>query len=473
MAAIVWQGDKLWYLLNEPLPILRRIFPDYSYNTLKSKRREWTIKLNNGEIEMPPQPRNYEQGATPEQKRASLDAVAQGSGHVATSQLIDVQMRQVLHDRLDEVLDETNINPEMVKGFKVSSWDMGYKDSDGEAQTQRLHGIQLIAEAKDFEPKWPVVQPAQEQITLPEIKVNREKRKSEVWLTLPDNQIHYWQNEEGDVFPFHDLEVHALALQIMADHKKDIHGVVNLGDFLDAPTFSVKYTQTPTFAMTMNRAVQFGHNYLAYQRKLMGNKQIHLLMGNHPQRLDRYGKDNARAAWSVRQANENWPALSEPFLLRTDDLKIDYLDGYTDAGYGLWVTDDLVFSHAPIKRQHFQEKVNNVHGHTHHRYHESQTLNTREGGFIRFSASPGTMSRIDGYVPSTNGVLSSKGMPIKRVENWQQGLGWVEIDRDSGAVRYTQIEIDTFHGYRTLFNGKTYTPDKELVEEMRTWDRRF
>lgn len=471
-----WVGDDLWNLLYLPPADLRIIYPDHTWESLRNKRKLYRRKVKKGEI-MPPRRSEEYPGANEEHERAQQRRrrAATPAGRAALSELISLEDRKRLHDQLDKLIDEANLPPETISQIrikKISKWEQGIKNSDGEFEAHPLFGIQLEADPKKFEPEWPVIQPALEQIRLPKVEVNNAPSNSEHWLILPDNQIHYWQTEAGEYLPFHDVHVHALALQIIQDLKRDVHGIINLGDFLDAPTFSTKHIQNKAFAGTTNRAIQFGHNYLAFMRNLVPKKPIHLLKGNHTARLDTYGKTNAQAAFGVKQANERWPALSEPFLLHLDKLKVEYLDGYSDAGHGLWLTDDLIVTHAPIRRQHFQEKVSNVHGHLHRASYDPQTVNTRYGAIQRFTASPGTMSRIDGFVPSANGVVANDGIPIPRAENWHHGFGLISIDRMTGALGYTPMLIDTYHNYQLRFNGKTYTPDQELVAEMETWGKR-
>ena len=64
------------------------------------------------------------------------------------------------------------------------------------------------------------------------------------------------------------------------------------------------------------------------------------------------------------------------------------------------------------------------------------------------------------------------GEPVRKFENWQQGFAVVEYDKTTGAVDYHPIRVDTFNNYQTRFNGKTYTPDPDLVAEMQSWATR-
>jgi Calcineurin-like phosphoesterase len=53
--------------------------------------------------------------------------------------------RAALHQRLDAVLDQANLDPAQVQGMRVSQWDGMIKNADNEIETTTLYGVQLLA----------------------------------------------------------------------------------------------------------------------------------------------------------------------------------------------------------------------------------------------------------------------------------------------------------------------------------------
>lgn len=51
--------------------------------------------------------------------------------------------REVLHERLDTIIDQANISPSAVQGLRVSQWDGLIKDSDNKPVVTTLYGVNL------------------------------------------------------------------------------------------------------------------------------------------------------------------------------------------------------------------------------------------------------------------------------------------------------------------------------------------
>jgi hypothetical protein len=82
------------------------------------------------------------------------------------------------------------------------------------------------------------------------------------------------------------------------------------------------------------------------------------------------------------------------------------------------------------------------------------------------AASFGCLARITGEVPSYHSGSDDEGHPVREIENWQNGIGQMEIERSTGRLAVCNaIFMDTFHPeepYRTRFNGKVYTPNEQI-----------
>lgn len=377
-------------------------------------------------------------------------------GAVALNRVFSEEDRAALHERLDEVIDTTNIDPNQLKGFRVSQWDGMAKNNEGQIETKTLRAIELVAETKSSEPAWePVrrVESAPIKFT-PEKKYDFGEYRRDV--VLPDVQIGYRKYEDGTIDPFHDEKAISVALQIIEDVKPA--RVILLGDFLDLPNFS-RFEQTPEFAETTNMSIEYGHNLLKTIREIVPEAEIVLLEGNHDRRLEKQVRTNLMAAYSLKRAGEELPVLSIPYLLNLEQLNIKYVGAYPAGRY--FITPQLQAIHGEIVRKGATAKavtehegISTIHGHTHRIEHYARTVRTYEGGRQTYAFSPGTLSRIDGAVPSVHGSTEVNGKPVFNYEDWQQGLAI--IDHNGLDFTYQQITMPLNHV--TRFEGKTFSP---------------
>lgn len=460
MGKPVWVGAKGYVLYHEPLPVVCLIFSEYSYNTIKGKKRVWTKKINNGEVEMPPRPRNYEASMTPAEKRKCVDEeIARTAGAVATSQVIDNQTRQALHQKLDEALDQLGTNPELVTKMNIKKWDMGSTDAESNPQVTPLTGISLDVDVKTFEPKWDIVRHI-DCDPLPYNKVEKISGSQKTFI-VPDPQIGYRRYEDGTLDPFHDEKAIDIALQAIGETQPD--RVVLVGDLLDLPNFS-RYEQTPEFAQTTNASLEYAHRFLKTIREMLPEAEIVYLAGNHEARLLASIRKNLMEAYGIRRAGEELPLFSIPSLLALDKLNVEYVEGYPAGRY--YINPTLMIMHGvasqktrAAKSNTTNEGTSSISGHTHRIEAYARTVRTHDGARQTFAFSSGCLCRIDGAVPSMHGSQDLYGRPLTNFEDWQQGFGIVL--HDNKRFSYQQYHIDTLNGYKTDFNGRVLTPRRK------------
>ena len=252
-------------------------------------------------------------------------------------------------------------------------------------------------------------------------------------VILPDPQFgfRYLKGLPDPLDPFHDVAAIDVATQILAavaaDSRVDV--VVNLGDFLDLPAHS-KYDQHPVWQQTTQAAIDAGHEFLAKQRATVPKAKIVVLEGNHDKRIsDTVLRFNAASVGLTRALIPlDWPTLSAPFLLRTDDLKVDWLDGYPARKF--WLNDWIKCVHGTIVRSSGStasaysrgDRTSTIFGHIHRIEVHHTTQQDRHGAVRQFAATPGCLCRVDGAVPSVKGAMDLHGRPIKNYEDWQQGV---------------------------------------------------
>jgi hypothetical protein len=364
--------------------------------------------------------------------------------------------------KIADLLQRSGIDPEDVGTVqRVNLYQGFYKDSEGEAQTVDLAGIQLSPKWAEG-PQWPVVQQADPVV------IKRPKRQApsliSSWKTavvLPDPQIGFRLFEEG-LDPFHDDGAMNVALQVLAAHEHDtgVQKVVNLGDFLDLPSMS-RFTQEAAFAGTMQPAINRGHLFLCEQRAAAPDAELVLIEGNHDKRLQNFITNNALAAFGIKRANmpETWPVMSLPHVLRLDELDVVYIDAWPAGEY--WINDNLRAIHGHIVRSggstanavvKDNPTVSTIMGHIHRIETHYTTKHTRTGPARSAAISPGCLCRVDGAVPSMKGGTGVDGRPAVHWEDWQQGLAVVKYTDDRFFVTTHQIVDGT-----TVVGGQEFS----------------
>lgn len=278
---------------------------------------------------------------------------------------------------------------------------------------------------------------------------------------LPDPQFGY-RYEGSKAVPFHDEASLDLSLSLVHAIKPDV--VILLGDVLDFAELTLKYAVEQGFANTTQAALDAAYLYLVELRAaIRRSTQVVFMAGNHDERLPRLLEHNAKALLGLKKADTNgWPALSVPHLLRLDELRVDYVDGYPANRFLL--TDRLQAIHGVKVRSNGSTAkavvddltgTSTVFGHIHRVEYSERTIHTPQGPKTIFGASPGCLCRIDGAVPSVRGGTSNSGRRITNFENWQQGIGVAHYDKDS--VHYSNIVIRQKANKRSaIWQGELY-----------------
>lgn len=351
-------------------------------------------------------------------------------------------------------IDKVRINEREVatKGKDAYGNDTYIKDTVTSTQL-------VITPSWDSGPQWPVVQQANPTKITP---AKQGVKKNDGWKTaviLPDPQIGYRMFPDGTLDPFHDELAMQVALKIIRATNPD--RIVNLGDFLDLPNFGT-YEKEPAFAFTTQQTVDRGHAFLAEQRAAAPNAHIELIEGNHDRRIQKMILANAQVAFGIKRANmpESWPVMSVPFLLRLEELGVDYIEGYP-AGI-TWINDNLAAIHGFKVRSGGStaaavvddERVSLIHGHIHRIEEQHKTRRTKDGPKFSLAASPGCLCRVDGAVPSAKSSTDSFGRPVNAVENWQQGVAVVNYEEGNGRFHYQALPI--YDGW-AFYNDKEYS----------------
>jgi len=361
--------------------------------------------------------------------------------------------------KIAELLKRNDIDLAEVGTVKrVSVYQSLTKNDEGQAEIHDLFGIQF-SPAWESGPAWPVIQPGP-SVKLPAIKARAERVSDhQVCVVLPDMQIGYFRARNGELEATHDEAAIDIALAITKTLNPEL--VVMVGDNLDFPEFG-KYRLSSAYALTTQASVDRATTLCAQVRAAAPNAKIIWLAGNHEERLVNFVLDNAKAAFGIRKGNtpESWPVLSIPYLCRFDDYGVTYIPGYPAGQF--WVNERLRIIHGTKVRSNGStahaylgsEKTSVLYGHIHRREWAERSRDDWDGAKTIMAASPGTLARCDGAVPSTKGSIDLDGRPMTIVEDWQQGIGVVTFQPGDGPFWYEQVP---FHNKSAMYRGKLYT----------------
>lgn len=319
----------------------------------------------------------------------------------------------------------------------------------------------IIAGADGTGPAWPVIQPAEPVTIHMDAPAPMPVRGMRLAIKGADTQIGYRLHPDGTLDPFHDDAAMDVFVQVCRHHQPD--KVQILGDFLDLASQG-RFAQEAAFAQTTQHAVNAGHAFLAKLRAACPDAEIVVIEGNHDKRMQNFIETNAIAAFGLKRAGlpESWPVMSLPYLLRMDELNIQYVDAYPAATD--WDNDTTrnihgtkANSRGSTTAQYVTElpHLNTWAGHTHRVEVTYRSVTGARGHAVEsYSANPGCLCRVDGAVPSVNGAIGADGNAAHVVENWQQGIGFAYYkDAESWPHVYR------IRNGRTLINGTEYTSE--------------
>lgn len=445
---LAWKKSEpdLWNIYNLTLEQLQVLYPDCKH--LRTTQLKYKREIDRGLIRMP-EKHTFDGDLESERQEVNRrrGKAAPKVGKTALMRTIEVPEEHLwAHEALQKHLDDEGT----VSKARFSQYQMGYKDSDGEAQVQDLKAARFEV-AFDTEPKWPLITRVESKRLAKKesLKGPQDAKKA---IILPDLQI-----------PYHDEKAVEIALELVRDVKPD--KIVLLGDLLDLDSFS-KFTNIPLakeFAKSTQQAIIDAHNLLTMLRQLAPRAEIVVLEGNHDRRMTDHTIKNNMAAYGLKRADkpESWPVLSVPFLCAFDTLDVEYISGYPANRY--WINENLQVQHghrvrssgSTAKLVSDNERVSTIFGHVHRIETQYKTHPTYDGQKTNAAFSIGCLCRLDGAVPSKNRGVDLSGRPIGS-ENWQQAVCVVDYQDGNMPFNVTPVYINTFDGYRAVYNGKTY-----------------
>ncbi len=153
--------------------------------------------------------------------------------------------------------------------------------------------------------------------------------------------------------PFHDKRLNGLFCDWLEYNQPD-QGIL-IGDTVDYPDVS-RHRKTPEVMASLNECTQAGYDLLYGYVESSPDTDWTKLVGNHDWRLHNFIVDQAPELHDIRRASngeKNPPILSVDYLLRLDELGIEYVE----PPYGNWelgqvnVTKHLAARHGWIAKK--------------------------------------------------------------------------------------------------------------------------
>lgn len=288
------------------------------------------------------------------------------------------------------------------------------------------------------------------------ITPDRRKPLSRDYKTIfvfSDAQIGY-RRIDGELVPLHD-EPSIFAAQALARNlRPDV--MVDCGDPADLSEVGRHPIDSDHFQGTLQPTLQRTHDMYAQFTSVSPGAVRFAVDSNHVKRLNDYMLKNAFPLAGIKTVGEKYPAISFPGLLKLDEIGWNYIGGYGSAEYEY--ADDLAFTHgrfavsggstaAKLARANYGRNIVQGHKHSIESHYQTDRKGNQFGAFV-----VGALCRIDGVVPSYHSSIDQNNQPVKRYENWQNG---VMVIRDYGDSHYEFNQVPIKNGV-IKFEGKVY-----------------
>lgn len=322
-----------------------------------------------------------------------------------------------------------------VERHVINKWEVGAKDADGEIVVEPLFQVKAWLRKRKLETVHPTIRPIA-QTSKHTYRRRPYKGRIKKVLLLPDPQFGFARDmRTGKLEPFHDRRALDIAIQVA--YRMKPHYMVCLGDILDLPDWSDKFTRSPEFTATTQPAVIEAAWWLRRLRQACPSSVMHLLEGNHDKRMNDAILNHLKGAYDLRAADELHlpPALSVPKLLALHEIGCHYVSDYPSGRF--WLNEERMMIVHGEKAVGGSGKtasaivnsadVTVICGHIHRL---ESAMRTKSDGSTIGAYSAGCLCRVDGMVPGRT-----------KHQNWQQGFGIVHFDTETGDQHVQLIEI--------------------------------
>lgn len=334
----------------------------------------------------------------------------------------------------------------------------GTIEDKGDMTVQELIQVKVWLLKRKPDAIEPVIAPISlniKPIGIPRSRSSRRKRG----LLIFDPHFGFRKDARtGALSPFHDRRAISIAIQLAAKYLPDV--TVWGGDILDLAEWSDKFVRSPDMRYCTQPAIVEA-SWTIGQTRQYSQEQI-VMLGNHDIRMEDAISNHLSQVYFLRPANklQSPPILSVPYLLALEDMDVQYISNYPDGVY--YVNDALAVVHGDKARSPLggtaaatlnDSLVSKVFGHAHRRELVSKTLWYHGEPKVVEAFSPGTVGKIDGSIPG------SEGEPT-----WQQGVAFVEYDDEGYNADLIPIENGRAYYRGEYFVAEDYRPQLYELE---------
>jgi hypothetical protein len=242
--------------------------------------------------------------------------------------------------------------------------------------------------------------------------------------------------------PRHSPALHQAVCEWLREFKPE-RGVI-LGDLLDFDQLS-RHRRTPEWSNTVQETIDAGYSILRAYVEASPGTRWQMLDGNHEERMRNSILDHLVSVFGVSQAitsdhPEPRPVLSTPFLLRLDELGIEWEQpngGYENAQIKLtselaarhgWIASKGSGSSALKTIDHLRYSV--IIGHTHRQaivHHTAHSIDGKPKTLLGCEA--GTLAEVEG------------GLGYANAPDWQMGFATAQVYAEDGTFK---VDLATF-----------------------------
>ena len=342
-------------------------------------------------------------------------------------------------------MEKPRNNTEKSEGKLTTTWESITKNAEGEAEIHTLHRYEYGGKGGI------TIQPVESAIITPDRR-KPPKRDHKLIFVWGDAQIGY-RRIDDELMPIHDESAINAALLLARDLQPNV--VVDLGDTTDFAELSRFSPDSDHFQGTLQPSLQRTHELFAQFTAVTPGADRVSVWSNHVKRLSDHILKNAPALYNIKAANEKYPAMSYPGLLKLDQIGWDYADGYPGE---YQYAKDLAFMHGTfavssgstankLSKANYGRNVVQGHKHSVERQYHTDRDGRALGAFV-----VGALCRIDGVVPSYHNSVGVDNQPVKHYENWQQSVMVVE-DYGDGIYNFKDVLI---RDGKLFYDGKEY-----------------
>ena len=339
---------------------------------------------------------------------------------------------------LDELLTVAGVdlNAWQVSTWAANSWEVAAKDADGEMTVTPVYQVKAKLEARKFN---------QSAAVQPVAPIKRKPAQPKpgrllTCLVVPDSQHGHKWTPSLHLEPLHSRKACDLVIQVIDLLEKEggLDCVSLLGDMADLAEWSTRFPRDPAYRQTTQPTIRELHWWFA-QMRLTTDARIVYSAGNHEARVRKAAIEKLPPAVNLHRADlplGSPDALSFHRLLALDALDIEYVGPYTS---DWWLWDKVRVTHGHTVKSGGGATVANrvklgdyseIFGHVHTLEGAQRTTRGPAGPEVITAMSPGCLCRIDGTIP---------GRTVS--PDWQQGLGVITYDTETGAVHMTAHPI--------------------------------